>query len=109
MEIRPECRLFSVCPTSPCRRGRRACKLNNEEKKEDEKKKKENDEKEEEMEGNRRDEEDMQDSLVVEDGIMVNFPLVSFPCISCCKVLSANKKLGSHTVAMHNDPASCIL
>ena len=82
---------------------------NDEEKKEDEKKKKENDEKEEEMEGNRRDEEDMQDSLVVEDGIMVNFPLVSFPCISCCKVLSANKKLGSHIVAMHNDPASCIL
>ena len=82
---------------------------NDEEKEEDEKEKKENYEKEEEMEGNRRDEEDMQDSLVVEDGMMVHFPLVSFPCISCYKVLSSNKKLGNHIVAMHKDPASCIL
>ena len=82
---------------------------NDEEKEEDEKEKKENDEKQEEMEGKRRDEEDMQDRLVVEDGMMVNFPLVSFPYISCYKVLSANKKLDNHIVAMHKDPASCIL
>ena len=39
------------------------------------------------MEGKRRDEEDKQDSLVVEENRMVKFPLVllpliSFPCIS---------------------------
>ena len=66
------------------------------------------------MEGKRRDKEDMQDSLVVEGGMMVNFPLVllplvSFPCISCYKVLSTNKKIGNHIVAVHKDPASCIL
>ena len=33
-------------------------------------------EKGEEMEGTRRDEEDMQDSLVVKEGMMFNFPLV---------------------------------
>ena len=33
---------------------------------------------EEEMEGKRRDEEDMQDSLVVEEGMIVKFPLVPF-------------------------------
>ena len=58
--------------------------------------------------------EDMQDSLVVERGIMVNFPLVpfphiSFPCISCYKVLSVKKKLNNHIVEMHKDQASCIL
>ena len=49
--------------------------------KEEEKDKKENkedDEKEEEMEGKRRDEEDMQDSLVVQEGMIVKFPLVPF-------------------------------
>ena len=66
-----------------------------EEKEEDDEEKKENYEKE--MEGKRRDEEDMQDILVVEEGRTVKFPfvplpLVSFPCISCCKVLSAKKK-----------------
>ena len=30
------------------------------------------------MEGKRRDEEDMQDSLVVEEGMIVKFPLVPF-------------------------------
>ena len=85
-----------------------------EEKEEDDEEKKENDEKEEEMEGKRRDDEDMQDSLVVEEGMMVNFPLVplplvSFPCISSYKVLFANTKLNNHIVAMHKDPASCML
>ena len=31
------------------------------------------------MEGKRRDEDKMQESLVVEDGMMVKFPLVPFP------------------------------
>ena len=34
------------------------------------------DDDEEEMEGKRRDEEDMQDSLVVEEGMIVKFPSV---------------------------------
>ena len=71
-------------------------------------------EKGEEMEGKRRDEEDMQDSLVVEEGMMFNFPLVplplvSFLCSSCYKILSAKKKLNNHIVEMHKEPASCIL
>ena len=65
------------------------------EKEEDEEEKKVNYEKE--MEGKRRDDEDMQDSLVVEEGKMVKFPLVPlpliyFPYITCFKVLSAMKK-----------------
>ena len=35
--------------------------------------------------------------------------LVSFPCISCYKVLSGNRKLNNHIVEMHKNPASCIL
>ena len=35
------------------------------------------DDDEEEMEGKRRDEEDMQDSLVVAEGMIVKFPLVA--------------------------------
>ena len=71
-------------------------------------------EKGEEMEGKRRDEEDMQDSLVVEEGMMFNFPLVplplvSFICSSCYNILSAKKKLNNHIVEMHKEPASCIL
>ena len=67
------------------------------EKKEEDDEKKEKDEKKEEMEGKRREEEDRYDSLLVEEGMMVNFPLVhlplvSFSCKSCYKVLSANKK-----------------
>ena len=51
-----------------------------EEKEEDDEEKKKNDEKKEEMEGKRRDEDDMQDSLVVEEGMMVNFPLAPYHC-----------------------------
>ena len=66
------------------------------------------------MEGKRRDEEDMQDSLVVEEGRMVKFPLVplplfSLPCISYCMVISAKKKLNNHIVENNKEPASCIL
>ena len=52
--------------------------LKEEEKEEDEEEKKEDDEEKEEIEGNRRDEEDMQDSLVLEEGMIVKFPLVPF-------------------------------
>ena len=46
------------------------------------------------MEGKMRYEEEMQEGLVVEEGMMVNFPLVlfalvSFPCSSCSKVIPA--------------------
>ena len=85
-----------------------------EEQEEDDEEKKENYMKEKEMEEKRRDEEDMQDSLVVKEGIMVNFPLVpfpliSFPCIFCHKVISVKKKLNNHIVEMHRGPASCTL
>ena len=48
-------------------------------------------------------EEDLQDSHLGEEGMLVNFPLVHlpqvfFPCISRYKVLSANKKLNNHMV-----------
>ena len=52
--------------------------LKEEEKEEDDEKKKEDDDDEEEVECKRRDKEDMQDSLVVEHGMMVKFPLVFF-------------------------------
>ena len=52
--------------------------LKQEEKEGDDKEKKEAEEKGEEMQGKRRDEE-MQDSLVVEEGMMVHFPL--FPLL----------------------------
>ena len=56
--------------------------LKEEEKEEDEEEKKEekkeDDDDEEEMDGKRRDEEDMHDSLVVEEGMIVKFPLVPF-------------------------------
>ena len=56
----------------------------------------------------------MHDSLVVEEGMMVNFPLVplplvSFPCSSCYKVLYAKKKINNHIVKTHKDPASFTL
>ena len=52
--------------------------LKEEEKEEDEEEKKEDDVEEEEMDGKRMDEEDMQASLVVEEGMVVTFPLVPF-------------------------------
>ena len=48
------------------------------EKEDDEEEKKGDDDDEEKVEGKRRNEEDMQDSLVVEEGMMVEFPLVPF-------------------------------
>ena len=52
--------------------------LKEEEKEEDEKEKKNDDDQGEEMKGKRRDEEDMQDILVVEEGIMVKFSVIPF-------------------------------
>ena len=67
--------------------------------------KKEDDDDDEEMEGKRRGAEAMQDIMVLEEGMMVNFPLplVSFTCSSCFKVHSANKKLNNHIVDNHKD------
>ena len=47
---------------------------------------KEEEEKEEEMDGKRRDEEEVQDRQVVEEVMMVNFPLIPFPFVFslCC-------------------------
>ena len=52
------------------------------------------------MEGNRRDEEDIQDSLVVQESMIVKFPLgpSCHFCSSCFKVLSSKKKLNNHIV-----------
>ena len=52
--------------------------LKEEEKEEDGEEKKEDYNDDEEMEGKMRDEEDMQDSLVVQEGIMIKFSLVSY-------------------------------
>ena len=65
------------------------------------------------MEGNRRDEEEIQDDLVVEVVLMVNFPLVpfllvSFPCSSCADDFPAKKKVNNHIVEMQKDPTSCL-
>ena len=51
-------------------------------KEEDEEEKKKDDDKEEEMKGKRSDEEDMQDILVAEDGMIVKFSLVPLPLVS---------------------------
>ena len=48
----------------------------------------------------------MQDSLGVEEGMMVKFPLPYHFCSSCFKVLSIKKKLNNHIVKMHKDPTS---
>ena len=52
--------------------------LKEEEKEENDEEKKEDDDDEDEMEGKRRDDKDMQDSLVVQEGMIVKFPLVPF-------------------------------
>ena len=87
--------------------------LKEEEKEEDDGEKKEEDDEEEEMEVKRKDEEEMQNSLGVDEGIMVNFPLVplplvSLPCNSCFRVISDKKKLNNHIVEMNGYPISCI-
>ena len=71
---------FGPCLTVPYWRLSKPPENDEEEKKED------NDEEE----GKRKYEEDMQDSLVLEEGVLVKFPwsllpLVSFTCSSCSK------------------------
>ena len=62
--------------------------LKEEEKEEDEEEKKEDDDKEEEMEGKQRDDEDMQDSLMVEEGMIVKYLLVLFAtCVLALQLL----------------------
>ena len=73
--------------------------LKEEEKEEGEEEKKEDGDDEEEWEEKRRDE--LQGSLVVEKGMILNspwylLPLVSFPCSSCFKVLSTFHLLRHH-------------
>ena len=46
--------------------------------------KKEGDDDKEEMEGNRRDGQDMQDSLVLEGGMIVQFLLLNFATFAAC-------------------------
>ena len=47
----------------------------------------------------------MDDSLEVEEGMLVKFPLVSFDtCSSCFKVLFAKKTLNNHIVEIPKDP-----
>ena len=65
------------------------------------------------MKGIRKDEEEIQDDLVVEVVLMVNFPLVpfllvSFPCSSCADDFPAKKKVNNHIVEMQKDPTSCL-
>ena len=103
-EARPVCTHPGACPTGPCRRGQRNRGPGGpynlrikEEKEEDDDEKKEDDEVEEEMEGQ------------VEEGIMVNFPLVPFPlvsslCSSGFKIIFAKKKLIDHILEMYKDP-----
>ena len=57
--------------------------LKEEDRKEDEEEKMEDDDGEKEMEGKRRDEEDMQDSLVVEEGIRILFKFPLVPVATC--------------------------
>ena len=66
------------------------------------------------MEGKRRDQEETQDSLVVEEVMMVNLPLVlipfvSFPCCPCPEVLPAKRQLNKHIEYMHMNPTLCII
>ena len=73
------------------------------EKEEDGEEKKEDDDDDEEIEGKRRGEEDMQESLVLEEGMILKLPLVFFYhfCSPCFKVLSSKKKLNNHIVEIH--------
>ena len=63
-------------------------------KKDDDEEKKESNYTEEEMGGERRDEEDMQDILVVEEGMFVKFPLVLF--VTCLLPLQLLLQVSFH-------------
>ena len=55
------------------------------------------------MEGKRREVEDMQESLVVEEGMID--PFCHF-CSSCFKVFSTKRKLDNHIVEIQKEPTS---
>ena len=80
--------------------------LPKEEEKHDEEKK---DDYVEKMEGKRRVDEDMPDSLVVEEGICVKFPLVPFAsCLLTLKLLlqGSFKQEHFHVGKIHENPTS---
>ena len=61
------------------------------------------------MEGKRRDEEDVQDSLVLEEGMMVKFPLVPFVfCLLELQLLLQDcftkKNLNNHIEEIYKEP-----
>ena len=71
--------------------------------------KKEYDDDEEEMEGKRRDGEDNQESLVVQEGLIVKFPLVpvvTFAAPASRFFFPSKKKLRNNIVEIHKDPTS---
>ena len=65
-------------------------------------------------EGKRMDEEEIQDTLVVEEVMIVNLPLVpipfvSFPCYPRLEDLPAKKQLNKPIDYMHKNPTLCII
>ena len=79
-EARPLYRHHRACPTGSCRIGGRAWRPSKPpelwEKDEDGEENKEDDVDEEEIQGKRRDEKDIQDSLVVKEGMIVKIPKI---------------------------------
>ena len=76
---------------------------------EDGEEKKEDDDKEEEMEGKRREDEDIQDCLVVQEGMIVKFPLVpvaTFSAHASMFFFFGKKKLRNNIADIHKDPTS---
>ena len=60
------------------------------------------------MEGERREKLDIQDSLVLEEGMILKFPSVYFTTFVApgFKILSSKKKLNDLIVEMHKEPKS---
>ena len=62
------------------------------------------------MEGKRRDEEDIQDSLVVQEGMIVRFPLVPVATFAAPAsrffFFFSKKKLRNNVLEIHKDPTS---
>ena len=48
----------------------------------------------------------MEDSLVVEEGMLIPLSRVSFTFSSCFKAIFTEKKLNNHIVEIHKDPKS---
>ena len=59
------------------------------------------------MEGKRRDAEDMQDSLEVQEGMMVRFPFVPFATFAApASRFFPPRRSYKHIVEIHKDPTS---